>query len=159
MKKLARITLTITFLAVLLAALSPVAHAANCSTATVAGNWGFTLSGTLLTPAGPVPAAAVGRVAVDNQGNGLGTENRNVGGQYADETLTATWTVKPDCTGTLNANIYENGQLTRISVTTIVFDDNARHFRMVQKSLTLPNGTQLPVVITLDGRKQSQGNN
>jgi hypothetical protein len=140
-------------LAILLGATTPSAHAANCSTATVAGSWGFTLTGTLLLPTGPVPAAAVGRVTVDNKGNGVGTEARNVGGQYADETLTATWTVNPDCTGTLNANIYENGQLVRISVTTITFDDNSSEFRMVQKSLTLPDGTELPVVITIEGRK------
>jgi hypothetical protein len=153
-QKRARKTLTIISFGLLLAALSPRAHAANCSTATVAGNWGFTLSGTLLTPAGPVPAAAVGRVTVDNRGNGVGVENRNVGGQYADETLIATWTVNSDCTGTLNASIYQNGQLARISVTTVVFDDNSKHFRMVQKSLTLPDGTAVPVVITLEGTKQ-----
>jgi len=42
----------------------------------------------------------------------------------------------------------------RTSVLTIVFDDNSKQVRMVQKSLTLPNGTQLPVVITVEGRKQ-----
>jgi hypothetical protein len=153
-RSIARTTLAILSFAMLLAVLTPAAHATNCSTATVAGDWGFTLTGTLLLPTGPVPAAAVGRVSVDNRGNGVGTEARNVGGQYADETLTATWTVNSDCTGTLYAKIYENGQLARISVTTITFDDNSSEFRMVQKSLTLPDGTDLPVVITIEGKKR-----
>lgn len=36
--------------------------AGACSLATVAGNYGFTLTGTLLLPTGPVPGGAVGRV-------------------------------------------------------------------------------------------------
>ena len=137
-----------------LACLAPVARAENCSTATVAGAWGFTLSGSATLPTGPVQVAAVGRVVLDHEGNGAGTEARSVGGGYADETLAVSWTVNPDCTGTLNANIYEDGQLVRVSVTTIVFDGNSKEFRMIQKSLALPDGTQLPVVITLEGKKQ-----
>lgn len=137
----------------------PVVHADvlnGCSTETVAGNWGFTLTGTavLPSPIGPVPVAAIGRVAADERGNLSGTEARSVGGGYADETAAGNWTVNPDCTGTLQVNLYESGQLVRTSVTTIAFDHNSEEFRMVQKSLTLPDGTQLPVIITLEGRKQ-----
>jgi hypothetical protein len=154
MKRMTLCTALVISFAVL-ASLAPAAHAASCSTATVAGSWGFTLTGTAVLPVvGPTLAAAVGRVSADVHGNLSGTEARSVGGGYADETLTGTWTVNSDCTGTLNANIYENGQLVRISVTTITFDDNSREFRMVQKSLTLPDGTAVPVIITLEGRKQ-----
>jgi hypothetical protein len=136
----------------------PVVHAdapKGCSLETVAGNWGFTLTGSAILPTGPVLVAAVGAITVDDQGNLSGTEARSVGGGYADETVTGTWTVNSNCTGTLNAKIYESGQLVRISVTSIVFDDNSKQFRMVQKSLTLPDGTtELPVIITLEGKKQ-----
>ena len=139
----------------------PVVHAdapKGCSTETIAGNWGFTLTGTALFPSPngsvPVLVAAVGRIAADDNGNLIGTEARSVGGGYADETATGNWTVHPDCTGTLQANLYESGQLARVSVTSIVFDDNSKEFRMVQKSLALPNGTEVPVIITLEGRKQ-----
>jgi len=139
----------------------PVVHAdapKGCSTETAAGNWGFTLTGTAIfpTPNGPVPVpvAAVGRIAADDDGSLIGTEARSVGGGYADETATGNWTVHPDCTGTLQVNLYESGQLVRTSVTSIVFDDNSKEFRMVQKSLALPNGTEVPVIITLEGRKQ-----
>ena len=139
----------------------PIVHAdapKGCSTGTAAGNWGFTLTGTAIFPSPngqvPVPVAAIGRIAADDNGSLIGTEARSVGGGYADETATGTWTVNPDCTGTLQVNLYESGQLARTSVTTIVFDDNSKEFRMVQKSLALPDGTEVPVIITLEGRKQ-----
>jgi hypothetical protein len=149
-------TLAVLSFAVLLAAFAPAAHAANCSLETVAGHWGFTLSGTAILPgAGPVLVAAVGEFEADEKGNGSGAEARSIGGGYADETLSGNWTVNPDdCTGTLTVHIYESGQLVRTSIASIVFDRNSKEVRMVQKSLTLPNGTQLPVVITLEGAKQ-----
>jgi hypothetical protein len=149
-----RTILGTTCFAMLLAALAPAAHAATCSTVTVAGHWGFTLNGTLLPSTGPVLGAATGRVTADADGNVSGTEARSVGGSYAEETASGKWTVRPDCTGTLHIKFYESGQLVRTSVTSIVFDNNATEFRMVQKSLTLPDGTKVPVVVTVDGKKQ-----
>jgi hypothetical protein len=153
-QNLARKTLAIASFVLLLAALTPAAQAANCSTATVAGNWALTLSGTLLLPTGPVPAAAVVRATLNLDGTVTGTEARNVGGGYADETLSGTFAVNSDCTGSATVNFYEAGQLVRISDLAIVFDENSKQVRMVQKSLTLPNGTQLPVVVLVEGRKQ-----
>ena len=141
--------------ALIISLTAPAAHADSCSNQRAAGQWGFTLTGTAILPgAGPVSVAAVGEFEVDEQGNLSGTEARSVGGGYADETITGTWTVNPDCIGTLNANIYEAGKLVRISVTTMAFDKNSKEFRMVQKSLTLPDGTPVPVIITLEGAKQ-----
>jgi hypothetical protein len=77
--------------AVLLAAFAPAAHAANCSLETVAGHWGITLTGVAISPAGPVPLAAVANGLFDAQGNFTGTEARSVGGGYADETLNGKW--------------------------------------------------------------------
>jgi hypothetical protein len=146
--------LAILSFAVLLAGLTPAAHASTCSTATVAGDWGFTLTGTLLPSTGPVPAAATGKANADTDGKISAMEARNVGGSYAKETGAGKWTVRPDCTGMLNLKFYESGKLVRTSVLAVVFDDNQTHFRLVQKSLTLPDGTQVPVVITADGKKQ-----
>ena len=147
--------LVVVALAMLMVSFAPAAYADKCSTATVAGDWAFTLTGTILTPSGGVPAAAIARATIDESGNiTKGTEARNVGGGYADETVTGYWTVNPDCTGTLNVNIYESGQLVRISVVSMAFDDDSTEARMVQKSLTLPDGTNVPVVITLEARRQ-----
>ena len=63
------------------------------------------------------------------------------------------YAVNPDCTGTLTVKFYESGQLVRTSVMATVLVDNQREVRGVQKSLVLPNGLSLPVVITLEAKK------
>ena len=133
----------------------PVAHGHDCSMARAAGTYGFTLTGVLITPAGAVPAAAVGRAVVDVNGHVTGTEARSVGGGYADETLSGTLTLNDDCTGSITLNFFENGQLARTSVLSVVFVSNQTELQMVQKTLTLPDGTAVPVVITATAKKQS----
>ena len=132
---------------------------APCSLATVAGNYGFTLTGTLLFPTGPVPLAAIGRVRLTAQGNGSGTEARNAGGRFANETLTATFTVNPDCTGAATIMAFESGQLVRTAVVSAVWDDNSNEIREVTQSVTLPNGTSIPAVLTVGARKISPNGN
>jgi hypothetical protein len=125
----------------------------SCSLAAVAGNYGFTINGSLILPTGPVPIAAIGRATVDAEGNASGTEARNVGGNFANETLTGTVTVEPDCTGTETLKFFESGQLVRTIVLSAVIDDNSNEVRFVQQSLTLPDGTNIPVVVTGLARK------
>jgi hypothetical protein len=50
-------------------------------------------------------------------------------------------------------DIFQSGVLARTVVLAIVFDDNSTQVRMVQKSLTLPNGARIPVVVTVEGKK------
>ena len=135
------------------AALAMPAQAGQCSTAKGAGSYAFTLSGSLVLPTGPVPIAAVGRADLKADGTVSGTEARNVGGQYADETFTGTFSINADCTGTTTINFYEQGQLVRISVLSTIQDDDNNEIRMVQKSLTLPNGEALPAILTVDARR------
>jgi hypothetical protein len=153
--RIVRQTLSVIPFAALYMTLAQAAQADNaCSVATAAGSWGGTLTGTLILPTGPVPAAATARLTFNTQGNMTsGTEARNVGGGFANETITGSWTVNSDCTGTLTGNIYESGVLVRTSVLSIVFVDNMREVRMVQQSLTLPSGTTLPAVITVDAKR------
>jgi hypothetical protein len=152
-RKFARTTL-VTSVAALCLSLAPAMHAAEkCSNAKAAGDWGLTLTGTLILPTGPVPAAAVARARIDAAGNISGTEARNVGGGFANETITGSWNVNSDCTATLTVIIYESGVLVRTSVLSAVFVDDSSKMRAVQESLTLPDGTPIPVVITLDGNK------
>ena len=148
--KFARTTLLISIAALCLGMAPAVQAADHCSNAKAAGNWGLTLTGTLLLPTGPVPGAAVGRVRIDADGNVSGTEARNVGGGFANETLTGSLTVNSNCTATLTVNIYESGVLVRTSVLAAVFVDSSRKILMVQESLTLPDGTTIPVVITVE---------
>ena len=158
-RNIARSMLVILSIATLCISMAPTVQAQDnsCSTAKAAGNWGFILSGTILLPTGPVPAAAVARGSFDTQGNGTSgttaTEARNVGGGFANETVTASWTVDSDCTGTLTVNAFESGVLVRISILSVVFVDNMREVLLVQQSLTLPGGATLPVVITATGKR------
>ena len=127
----------------------------RCSLATVAGNYGFTINGLLILPSGPVPIGAIGRAAVDTEGKVSGTEARNVGGIFANETLTGTVAVNADCTATETLQFFESGQLVRTIVLSAVVDDNSNEVRFVQQSLTLPDGTNIPVVVTAVARKIS----
>jgi hypothetical protein len=153
MNPIAKLGVTTTYLLILFGVLGQQANAATCSTATVAGDWGFTLTGTVILPSGPIPLAAVLRGTADVDGNVVGIEARNLGGSYADETFRGKWIVGPECVATATVEFKENGQLVRTSVLTVVFDNNSKQARMVQKSLTLPNGAELPVIATVEGAK------
>ena len=144
------------FLLLAVANYVPSARAAHCSLATTAGKYGFTLTGTLILPTVAVPIAAVGKAVLDASGNASGTESRSVGGGFADETLAGTYAVNTDCTGTATIQFFESGQLVRTSILSLVVDDNHREIRMVQKSLQLPNGAFLPVVVTVEARRISK---
>ncbi len=152
-RNIVRTTLAMISVATLYLGLVSAAQAETCSNAKAAGTWGFTLAGTLILPTGPVPGAAVGRLSVDAAGNISGTEARNVGGGFANETITGSWTVNSDCTATMTVNIYEAGALVRTSVLSLVFVDNSRKIRGVQDSLALPDGTAIPVVITVEANR------
>jgi hypothetical protein len=153
-RNLARTTLLLSVAALCLG-VGPVQAAEHCSNAKAAGQWGFTLTGTLFfpTPIGAIPGAAIGRLSVDAAGNISGTESRSVGGGFANETITGTWSVNSDCTSRVTANIYESGVLVRTSVLDAVFVDHSNKIRAVQESLTNPDGSTVPVVITLEGNK------
>ena len=74
MKRNLKPPLLFTFLVTMLLTMAPSARAEECSLAGAAGKYAFTLTGTLLTPAGPVPVAAVGKAILDAEGNVSGTE-------------------------------------------------------------------------------------
>lgn len=143
----------ISFLLLMLLNAAPPAHAQQCSPAGVAGGYGFTITGTLVLPTGAVPLAGVGKALLNTDGGFSATESRSVGGEFADETLKGTFTVNSDCTGTLTAYVFESGKLVRTSVFSIVFDDHMKELRAVQQSLTLPDGTTVLGVITVEGKK------
>ena len=52
----------------------------------------------LILPSGPAPVAAVGLVTFELNGNVTGSQDRSVGGAFAHETITGTFTVNRDCT-------------------------------------------------------------
>ena len=157
--KWTRTVLVLSLLVTMSQYLTMPAHAQQCSAAGVAGGYGFTITGALLfpPPAPPVPLAAVGKASFSANGGLSGTEARSVAGGFANETLKGTFTVNSDCTGTLTAEVFESGQLVRTSVFSIVFDNDEKEIRAVQESLQLPDGTFVPAVITVEGKKTFSG--
>ena len=128
-------------------------HAA-CTSATAAGTFGFTTTGTLILPTGPAPVAAVGVVTFDLSGNATGSQDRSVGGVFAHETITGTLTVNRDCTISLVANVYDSsGNLARTSTIPGVLVNNGKQIRAIFESVVLPNGVNLPSVLTIEANR------
>jgi hypothetical protein len=138
----------------LAAAMIPLqAQASHCSTAATAGNWAYTYTDTVFTQNGPLPAASVGHYSQDAAGNVTGSQARSVAGSAAIEEISGTLSVNGDCTATATINVFVNGQLQRTAVLALVYDSNGNHVRMIFQSLTLPDGTNVPVVLTVDGNR------
>ena len=127
------------------------AQVSHCSTAGAAGKWAYT--GTIFTPSGPVPAASVGHFTEDASGNLTGSQTRSVAGSSGGEDIAGTISVNRDCTATATLSVFVNGQLQRTAVLAVVFDRNMNHARGIFESLVLPNGTNVPVVITSDNSR------
>jgi len=140
--------------AICIASMLPLqAQAAQCSQAAVAGNWAYTYTGTIFTQNGPLPAASVGHFHQDAAGNISGSQTRSVAGNSGVEDISGTITVNKNCTATETVSVFVNGQLQRTAVLALVYDTNQNHGRAIFQSLTLPDGTNVPVVLTADANK------
>lgn len=143
--------------ATLLLSLAAVASAQDegtCSNAGVAGEWGYTETGTLILPTGAVPYASVGSYTLDADGNLSGARTASAGGTIQKATIKGTATVNSDCTGTETLSFYdESGNLISTAVKALVFVDNAREVRKIITSAVLPNGTSVPAVLTTNAKK------
>lgn len=71
--------------------------ASTCNTSTLNGSYGELLNGTIL---GLGPFTVVGVATFDGNGNWSRVETSNVNGQVFPKTLTGTYTVNSDCSGT-----------------------------------------------------------
>jgi hypothetical protein len=125
----------------------------HCSNAMASGNWAYTYTGTIFTQNGPLPAASVGRYFQDTAGNVVGSQTRSVAGNSGVEDTAGNVTVNKDCTATATINVLVSGQLQRSAALAVVYDSNGNHARMIFQSLTLPDGTNVPVVIILDANR------
>src|SRR6516162_4179092 len=126
------------------------AGASQCSAAAEAGNWSYTYTGTIFTQNGPLPAASVGHFNADAAGNITGSQTRSVAGNAGVEDISGKASANKDCTATATVDVVVNGQVQRTAVLAIVYDNNMNHARAIFESLTLPDGTNVPVVITAD---------
>jgi hypothetical protein len=153
--KVARMGITVLFAASLIVSMSAFAQAKEqheCSLARSAGNWSFTDNGTVI---GVGPRTAVGVLTLDGKGNLLnGVATSSLNGTIADETFFGTYTVNPDCTGTVSAQIFASGTEILALTMNISFDCGMTELRGVFTSVTAPGCTVLPTVINLEARKQ-----
>jgi hypothetical protein len=112
----------------------------NCSLSTLNGCYGFTFSGTIL---GLGPIAGIGVINYDGQGHAAITQTLNINGSGGiPTTVTATYTVNSDCTGS-EVVTQTDGSLTHID---FVIVDHGKEI------LTLP--TDPGSVITGTAKKQ-----
>jgi hypothetical protein len=81
----------------------------ECSDATLQGSFGYSSTGTLLDSYVPAPFAGpfaeVGRQRFDGKGNTAGTATVSSNGNINRVTVEGTYTVNPDCTGSMKLNI------------------------------------------------------
>jgi hypothetical protein len=143
--------LVVAFAALLLTAASNVY--AGCSNASTTGHWAYTYTGTIVTSNGALPAASVGHFFQDSTGNVSGSQTRSVAGSSGVEDISGTVSVNKDCTGTGTINVFVNGQLQRTATIALVYDGDTNHLRGIFEALTLPDGTNVPVVLTIDGSR------
>jgi hypothetical protein len=129
------------------------AYAGPCTTASTAGDWAYTYTGTVFTTSGPLPGASVGHFHQDGAGNVNGSQVRSVAGDAGLEQISGLLTVNHDCSATATINVFAAGVLQRTAVLQLIYDSNRNHVRMIFQSLTLPDGTNVPVVITVDGNR------
>jgi hypothetical protein len=125
-----------------------------CSNASVAGEYGTILTGTQILPTGAVPFAAVNRTTYDMAGNLWGTQTRTSNGTVSRVTFRGTYTLNSDCTVTKTVISYDKlGNVVNTATMDGVFVGNSKELFEVFTSVTLANGTNIPVVISGHAKK------
>lgn len=127
-----------------LAGMPTTATAHSCSLASVAGEYGYTSNGTIVGPA-VGPFATVGHVTFTASGTFSGAQTTSIAGNFFDETVSGTYSVNHDCTGTAVVNVYHGATLARTTNLNLVWDDNQKEIR----AIFLTPGT----VITINAKK------
>ena len=142
-------TFAIAALTTLALGLTPTAKAADkgCSNATLQGTFAFTSTGFITAPANLAgPITEVGTQAFDGAGATTATATLSQNGNILQLTITGTYIVNPDCTGTFTL------QVAPIGITVHVFfviDDRGDGFQAIE--------TDPGLVITRVGRRLFPG--
>jgi hypothetical protein len=111
------------------------------------GSYGFSRNGT--AGSGTISAAAVGVLVFDGAGNVSGHDTTSVNGNIIRRTFSGTYTVNPDCTGSITIT-FITGTPGRVSASDFVIVDGG-------KGLLLIN-TNPGEVIVGSARRQSRDN-
>lgn len=122
-------------------------QAHECSLRNVRGSYGYTSSGSIVTPA-VGPFNAVGQVTFTDSGTFTGAQMTSFAGTLVAETVSGTFTVNPDCTGTATVYVYHGSTLARTSSIQLVWDLDQSEAR----AIFLTAGTS----ITINARRISR---
>ena len=147
MKRIAKVVI---FATVFVLGVAPRARAGEdkgCSDATLEGSFGYTSTGTLLPSYVPPPFAGpfgeVGRQTFDGKGKTKATATLSANGNIQEVTIAGTYTVNPDCTGSMTLNVSPIGATVDAY---LVVDDDGTEIRVV--------GTDSGVIETRVYKKQ-----
>ena len=154
--KVASITLRVICLAAFCMTLVSAVQASDgCSTANAAGNWGLKATNwQVIPPSTLIPVASVSRISADTAGNITGTFFGNEGGEFATYTVTGTWTVNADCTGSVSVRFYSSGTLVQTAQFVGVFVQNSQEFFSVEQSAQQqPGNAPLFFVSMVEGKR------
>jgi hypothetical protein len=122
------------------------AQAQACTMSDVAGKYGYTSGGTIVSP--PVgPFTAVGHVTLTGSGTFSGAQTTSIAGNFFEETVQGSFTVNSDCTGSATVYVYHGSTLVRTTELHLVWDHDENEMR----AIFLAPGT----AITLAARKMS----
>ena len=145
---------TVTLTTALALGVAPTARAGEkgCSNATLTGTFAYTNTGFFTAAAAPPaqagPAASVGVETFDGNGGTTATAWVSVNGNISQVTIKGTYSVNPDCTGTLT--LFPSIVSPPITVPPrqvfFVIDDNGNEFR----AINIISGN----VITTIGKRQ-----
>lgn len=142
-----RLLFTLSLLMLALCVFS-AARAQACSDHTLKGSFGYSVTGSIITPVGPLiagPFAAVGRLVFDGEGHVSTVRSLSDNGEILqDDSGTGTYTLKSDCTGFFNITVGPPGNTVVLNLK-IVSDGNGELRGLVTNS---------GIVLTLDGRRQ-----
>jgi hypothetical protein len=110
--------------------LASQALAHECSLSNVAGKYGHTSTGTIVSPA-IGPFTAVGHVEFTETGTMSGAQTTSIAGNLVDETFQGTYSVNANCTGTSTVYVYHGATLARVSHINLVWDDHQNEARAI----------------------------
>ena len=114
----------------------------GCTNTSVSGSFGYTSVGTLIgTEAGPF--VQVGRQTFDGKGNTNATATTSVNGNSFPVTISGTYSVNPDCTGSMTLSVSPVGVIVHVD---FVITGSGTEFR----AMVTDSGSAVTVV----GKKQ-----
>jgi len=104
----------------------PASAAREFSNADVRGAYGSKFEGSVMTPAGSAPAAAIARFVADGEGNIFnGVRTLVVGGTVLHQTLRCSYSVEPKGNGTATCEVRTGGVVTGTEHYDFVLVDDA----------------------------------